>query len=36
MKRMKVEFFPPNSVIEPRHWVRDHEAFAMMLGHAVR
>ena len=33
---MKVELFPPDSVTEPRHWVRDDEAFAMMLGHAAR
>jgi AraC family transcriptional regulator len=29
---MKVEFFPPESVREPRHWVRHDQAFAMMLG----
>ena len=29
---MKVELFPPDSVIEPRHWVRHDQAFAMMLG----
>jgi AraC family transcriptional regulator len=29
---MKVEFFPPESVTEPRHWVRHDQAFAMMLG----
>jgi len=23
---------PPESVTEPRHWVRDDQAFAMMLG----
>src|SRR5215470_1878380 len=31
-KRMKIEFFPPDSVTEPRHWVRDDQAFAMILG----
>jgi AraC family transcriptional regulator len=30
---MKVELFPPQSVTEPRHWVRHDQAFAMMLGH---
>ena len=29
---MKVEFVPPDSVTEPRHWVRHDQAFAMMLG----
>ena len=29
---MRVELFPPESVTEPRHWVRDDQAFAMMLG----
>src|SRR5262247_4286540 len=29
---MRVEFFPPDSVKEPRHWVRHDQAFAMMLG----
>jgi AraC family transcriptional regulator len=29
---MKVEFFPPESVRELRHWVRHDQAFAMMLG----
>jgi AraC family transcriptional regulator len=29
---MKVEFFPPESVTEPRHWVRHDQAFAMMVG----
>jgi len=29
---MKVELFPPDSVIEPRHWVRHDQAFVMMLG----
>jgi AraC family transcriptional regulator len=29
---MRVEFFPPESVTEPRHWVRHDQAFAMMLG----
>jgi AraC family transcriptional regulator len=28
---MRVEFFPPESVTEPRHWVRHDQAFAMML-----
>jgi AraC family transcriptional regulator len=28
---MKVELFPPDSNIEPRHWVRHDQAFAMML-----
>jgi AraC family transcriptional regulator len=28
---MRVELFPPESVIEPRHWVRHDQAFAMML-----
>src|SRR4051794_6449770 len=28
---MRVEFFPPDSDIEPRHWVRHDQAFAMML-----
>jgi AraC family transcriptional regulator len=28
---MKVEFFPPDSETEPRHWVRHDQAFAMML-----
>src|SRR6516225_878334 len=31
-KRMKIEFFPPDSVTEPRHWLRHDQAFAMMLG----
>jgi AraC family transcriptional regulator len=31
-KRMRVEFFRPDSVTEPRHWVRHDQAFAMMLG----
>jgi len=31
-KRMRVELFPPESVAEPRHWVRHDQAFAMMLG----
>src|SRR6266403_4711215 len=30
-KRMKVELFQPESVTEPRHWVRHDQAFAMML-----
>jgi AraC family transcriptional regulator len=30
---MRVELFPPESVTEPRHWVRHDQAFAMMLGH---
>ncbi len=29
---MRVELFPPDSVTEPRHWVRHDQAFAMMLG----
>jgi len=29
---MKIEFFPPDSVTEPRHWLRHDQAFAMMLG----
>src|SRR6202030_3219056 len=29
---MKVELFQPESVTEPRHWVRHDQAFAMMLG----
>src|SRR6266567_1021431 len=29
---MRVEFVPPESVTEPRHWVRHDQAFAMMLG----
>ena len=29
---MKVELLPPESVTEPRHWVRHDQAFAMMLG----
>ena len=29
---MKVEFVPSDSDIEPRHWVRHDQAFAMMLG----
>jgi len=29
---MKVELFPPESITEPRHWVRHDQAFAMMLG----
>jgi AraC family transcriptional regulator len=28
---MRVELFPPDSVTEPRHWVRYDQAFAMML-----
>src|SRR6267142_214402 len=28
---MKVELFEPESVTEPRHWVRHDQAFAMML-----
>ena len=35
-RRLKVELFPPDSVTEPRYWVRDDEALAMMLGHAAR
>jgi AraC family transcriptional regulator len=29
---MRVELFHPESVKEPRHWVRHDQAFAMMLG----
>jgi AraC family transcriptional regulator len=29
---MRIEFFQPESVTEPRHWVRHDQAFAMMLG----
>jgi|SRR5215472_4318959 len=29
---MKVELFRPESHIEPRHWVRHDQAFAMMVG----
>src|ERR1700756_4952746 len=29
---MRVELFPPESVTDPRHWVRHDQAFAMMLG----
>ena len=29
---MRVELFQPESVTEPRHWVRHDQAFAMMLG----
>jgi AraC family transcriptional regulator len=29
---MRVEVFQPESVTEPRHWVRHDQAFAMMLG----
>jgi AraC family transcriptional regulator len=29
---MRLELFPPESVTEPRHWVRHDQAFAMMLG----
>ena len=29
---MKVVLFPPESVTEPRYWVRHDQAFAMMLG----
>jgi AraC family transcriptional regulator len=29
---MKVELFPPDSDTQPRHWVRNDQAFAMMLG----
>ncbi len=29
---MRVEVFQPESVTEPRHWVRNDQAFAMMLG----
>src|SRR5204863_2599882 len=30
-QRMKVELFQPESVTEPRHWVRHDQTFAMML-----
>src|SRR3984957_16089710 len=29
---MRVELVPPDSLTEPRHWVRHDQAFAMMLG----
>jgi AraC family transcriptional regulator len=29
---MKIECFPPDSVTEPRHWLRHDQAFAMILG----
>ena len=29
---MRVEFFPPDSVTEPRYWVRHEEGLAMMMG----
>src|SRR5215475_5236538 len=29
---MRVELFSPESITEPRHWVRHDQAFAMMLG----
>src|SRR5215468_4581041 len=29
---MKLVLFPPESVTEPRHWVRHDQAFAMMIG----
>jgi AraC family transcriptional regulator len=29
---MRVELFQPESVTEPRHWVRHDQAFAMMVG----
>ena len=29
---MRIELFPPDSVTEPRHWLRHDQAFAMMLG----
>jgi AraC family transcriptional regulator len=29
---MKIAFLPPDSVTEPRHWLRHDQAFAMMLG----
>jgi AraC family transcriptional regulator len=29
---MRVELFQPESVTEPRHWVRHDQAFAMMMG----
>jgi AraC family transcriptional regulator len=31
-KRMRVVLFQPESVTEPRHWLRHDQAFAMMLG----
>jgi AraC family transcriptional regulator len=31
-KRMRVELVSPESVTEPRHWVRHDQAFAMMMG----
>jgi AraC family transcriptional regulator len=31
-QRMRVERFEPESVTEPRHWVRHDQAFAMMVG----
>ena len=30
---MRVELFPPDTLTEPRHWVRHDQAFAMMLRH---
>jgi hypothetical protein len=29
---MRVELFPPESLTEPRHWLRHDQNFAMMLG----
>jgi len=29
---MRIELVPPESVTEPRHWVRHDQAFAMMVG----
>ena len=29
---MRVELFPPETVTEPRHWIRHDQAFAMMVG----
>jgi hypothetical protein len=31
-KTMRVEIFPPESVTEPRNWMRHDQTFAMMLG----
>jgi AraC family transcriptional regulator len=30
--KMRLELFPPDPDTEPRHWVRNDQAFAMMLG----
>src|SRR6201984_3385489 len=29
---MRLDLFPPETVAEPRDWVRQNQAFAMMLG----